>query len=145
MFTCSGSAPVINSTNSSTVYGEIGGALSLVCTTNDPNDIISWYFNNEPMSLGTGKQLGVLLLPTLRVEYGGWYTCAAANAFGRDEEDFLVVVGRKYPSPLLLLYIYSSYAKADLGLHVEGYYVFHELFLPVAHALLTSLMHRYLF
>ena len=69
------------------------------------------------MSLGTGEQPGILLLPTLRAEYGGWYTCAAANAFGRDEEDFLVVVGRKHPfppPPFLLIYIYSSYAKADL-------------------------------
>ena len=67
------------------------------------------------------------------------YAVICRPAFGRDEQDFQMTVECKYPfhPPLLLLYIYSSYAKADSrqpGLHIEGYYVFRELFLPVAHA-----------
>ena len=67
----------------------------LTCTTTIASDTIAWYFNNEPMLVGSGER-GVLTLSPLRVDQGGWYTCAAANRFGRDEEDFLVVAGSKY-------------------------------------------------
>ena len=95
-FYCSGAAPVVNSPiNSSIVYGEIGQPVTLTCTTANANDTIAWYFKNEPMSFESMEQ-GVLTLSPLQAKHGGWYTCAAANRFGRDEKDFLVVAGCKH-------------------------------------------------
>ena len=91
LFTYSGAAPALNYTTDSIIYREVGGNLTLSCQTNSANDTIAWYFNNVPVS--SGRQ-GTLTL-SLHVDSGGWYTCAAANRFGRVEKDFLVVVGRK--------------------------------------------------
>ena len=65
------------------------------------SDSFAWYFNNEPIATETVLR-GNLTLSFLQTKDGGWYTCAAANRFGRAERDFLLIVGGKYDSALSL-------------------------------------------
>ena len=102
-FISSGAAPVLNSNNDSIIYGEIGQNVILTCETANENDTLAWYFNNVPLS--TESQVrGTYTLSPLQVGDGGWYTCAAANRFGRDEKDFLLVAGGKYMHPSRIVY-----------------------------------------
>lgn len=89
-----GTGPDLTSQNSSIVNASVGQSVVLECTAAES---IAWYFNNVPMMAGAAGESGRLVFNSLALNDSGWYTCAAANQFGRRELDFLlVVVGECY-------------------------------------------------
>ena len=57
----------------------------------------AWYRNNTPVSTGQGYTVTDRELKIEQVSFmnTGWYTCAAANEYGRTEKDYLIIVGGK--------------------------------------------------
>lgn len=93
-----GTVPFLRSTNDSVIYGSVGQNLTLRCYTANAGDSITWYFNNEPFTMGSDGQGELTFTPQgLLVEHSGWYTCAIANSSGRDEKDFLLIVEGEFP------------------------------------------------
>ena len=58
----------------------------------------AWFLDNAPLSAeppGLTIEDTGLTLSNVKVSQSGWYTCSAANQWGREEHDFLVIVGGK--------------------------------------------------
>ena len=94
-YTHPGTRPDVTFMNETIVYASAGENMSLSCSTADQADSIAWYFNNVPVTRGTDMR-GELWFTPLRETDNGWYTCAAANRYGRVERDFLLVVVGKF-------------------------------------------------
>lgn len=60
---------------------------------------VAWYCDNVPMKAATN---GSLVLNSIDIRDGGWYTCATSSNTRRFELDFLIVVGGEI---LLVYYI----------------------------------------
>ena len=104
------SGPMLTSLNATVINATVGSNVTLICETAIVTYGVVWYFNNEPLTKGE-KDQGTLTLSSLKLTHSGWYTCVADNCSGRDEKDFLLLVGGEVHLDLclviLFMYTYS--------------------------------------
>ena len=66
---------------------------SIRCSILGSTEAPAWYYNNIPISTGSGRNLltNKILFDPFTANHSGWYTCATSNKYGRTERDYLVL------------------------------------------------------
>lgn len=87
--------PTVNSARDDLVFLKVGRRGSILCDIVGTRRKPAWYYNNTPLSNSPAFSIREreLKIANVSLSHSGWYTCAAANEYGRTERDFLVIAG----------------------------------------------------